>query len=71
MGKERFSELDAVSVSIRCEMPSNVSGELPVRQPAAQMKRLFWGVVAAPKSYRARVGCMLDSSVCHKDSFFD
>jgi len=33
-----------------------VSGELPVRRPAARMKRLFLGVVAAPKSYRAGVG---------------
>jgi hypothetical protein len=34
-----------------------VAGELPVRRPAARMKRLFWGVVAPP--------------VWHKDSFFD
>jgi hypothetical protein len=33
-----------------------VSGEPPVRRPAARMKRLFCGVVAAPKSYRARGG---------------
>jgi hypothetical protein len=38
-----------------------VSGGLPVRRPAARMERLFWGVVAAPKSYRARVGIDLCS----------
>jgi len=36
--------------------PEARSGELPVRRPAARMKRLFLGVVAAPKSYRAGVG---------------
>ena len=41
------------------QMP--VSGELPVWRPAARMKRLFCGVVAAPKSYRARVGIDLCS----------
>src|SRR6267378_3682627 len=36
--------------------------ELPVRQPAARTRRSFWGVVAAPKSYRARVGIDLCSN---------
>src|SRR5258707_9072904 len=36
-------------------------GELSVRRTAARMKRLFWGIVAAPKSYRARVGIDLCS----------
>jgi hypothetical protein len=36
--------------------------ELPVRRPAARTRRSFWGVVAAPKSYRARVGTDLCSN---------
>jgi hypothetical protein len=47
------------SLVIICQKP--VSGELPVRRPAARMKRLFGGVVAAPKSYRAPVGIDLCS----------
>jgi len=38
-----------------------VSGELSIRRPAARMRGLFWEVVAAPKSYRARVGIDLCS----------
>ena len=38
-----------------------VSGELPVRRPAARMRRSFWGVIAAPKFCRARVGINLCS----------
>jgi hypothetical protein len=40
----------------------NAVMELPVRQPAARTRRSFWGVVAAPKSYRARVGIDLCSN---------
>ncbi len=35
--------------------------ELSVRQPAARTRRSFWGVVAAPKSYRGRIGMDLCS----------
>ena len=51
-----------VYLELWSSFPTTPFLELPVRQPAARTRRSFWGVVAAPKSYRARVGSDLCSN---------